>query len=173
MKKVIYGLWVLPVLLSLLPVFGEIPEARAGVQVNINVGPPPVVVAEPPEVVLIPGSQVYFVPEPDIDIFFYNGFWWSPRGDRWYRARAYNGPWVIEERRLVPAPVIRVPRNYRVIYERAHHIPYGQWKKEWEHRGRGERKEMKEQGKRERKEWKEERREERGEPGEGHGRGRD
>ena len=162
MRKINYGIIGLPVLLSLFLAFGATTEARAGVRVNVNIGPPPIVVAEPPEVVLIPGSQVYFVPQPDIDIFFYNGYWWSPRGDRWYRARAYNGPWGVVERRFVPAPVFRVPRNYRARYERERPIPYGQWKKEFRH---GEREE--------RRDWKEERREERREPREGRGRGRD
>ena len=95
---------------------------------------------------MIPGSQVYFVPQPDIDIFFYNGYWWSPRGDRWYRARAYNGPWGIVGRRFVPAPVFGIPRNYRGIYEREHHIPYGQWKKEFRHGEREERRDWKKEG---------------------------
>ncbi len=161
MRKRFHGLIGCSVFIALFGL-GAIHEIQAGVQVNVNIGPPPIVVAEPPEVVLVPGSQVYFVPQPDIDIFFYNGFWWSPRGDRWYRAQAYNGPWVIVERRLVPPPVIRVPGNYRVIYKKEHHIPYGQWKKQWEHGGR--------EGHRE---WKEERREERGEDREGRGRGHD
>ncbi len=60
------------------------------------------VVAEPAEVVLLPGSQVYFVADGGPDLFFYAGFWWSPRGDRWFRSRVYNGPWIVVERRHVP-----------------------------------------------------------------------
>jgi len=105
-------------------------ELMAGVNVNINFGPPTVVMAEPPAMVMIPRTQVYFAPDPQLDIFFYGGYWWSPQGDRWYRAQAYNGPWVFVERRYVPAPVYRVPRDYRAIYKRERHIPYGQWKKE-------------------------------------------
>lgn len=103
--------------------------APAEVNVNINLGPPAVVVAEPSAVVLVPGVEVYFIPDVDVDLFFHAGFWWSPRGDRWYRSRAHNGPWVMVERRIVPRQVVRVPRDYRVRYARAKHIPYGQWKK--------------------------------------------
>ena len=156
MRKVIVGILGLTVLLCLFGALGATTEALAGVEVNVNIGPPPIVVAEPPEVVLVPGSQVYFVPQPGIDVFFYSGYWWSPRGDRWYRARAYNGPWVIVERRYVPAPVFYVPRDYRAKYKHEHHIPYGQWKKEYRH---GEREEH--------RDWKEEGREH----GEGHGHG--
>ena len=148
-------------LLGTLAAFVGMVEARSGVEVNINLGPPPIVVAEPPEMVLIPGSEVYFVPQSDVDIFFYNGFWWCPRGHRWYRARAYNGPWGLVERRLVPVPVIRVPGDFRSRFEHERHIPYGEWKRRGERGERGER-----------REWKEERQEHRGE-GRGRGRGRD
>ena len=117
--------------------------ARADVSVNINLGPP-VVVAEPPHLVLVPRSQVYFSPDPQVDIFFYGGYWWSPRGDRWYRARAYNGPWGMIERRRVPREVIVVPRDYRRRFEREKPIPYGQWKREhYKEHGKAERKERK------------------------------
>ena len=85
-------------------------------------------VSEPQEVVGIPGSSVYFVPGFQSDVFFYNNYWWSPRGNQWYRARDYNGPWGNVEQRSVPAPVYRVPNDYRVRYENEKRIPYGQWK---------------------------------------------
>ena len=117
-------------------------SARVDVGVSVNIGPPPIVVAEPPEVVLVPRSQVYFVPGVEFDVFFHNGYWWSPRGDRWYRARAYNGPWRIVERRYVPRAVIRVPHDYRHVYGRERHIPYREWR---ERHGRGERHERREE----------------------------
>jgi hypothetical protein len=112
--------------------------AGVDVGVGINIGPPPIVVAEPPAVVLVPRTQVYFVPGMEFDVFFHNGYWWSPRGERWYRARAYNGPWRVFERRHIPAPVLRVPRDYRSVYVRERHIPYGQWKKQHLRHERGE-----------------------------------
>jgi hypothetical protein len=121
--------------LAAAPVF----DAAAEVRVNVNLGPPPVVVAEPPSMVLVPGSDVYFVPEVDYDVFFYNGFWWSPRGDRWYRSRAYGGPWRVVPRRIIPPPVYGVPRDYRRVYVRERRVPYGQWKREWREHDRGRR----------------------------------
>ena len=118
------------VLLSGLP-----DSASADFNVNVNIGPPPVVVAEPAAVVLIPSIGVYFVPNGDVDLFFYAGYWWSPRGDRWYRSRVYHGPWVVVKRRIVPVEVVRVPRDYRVRYVKAKHVPYGQWKKTHHRRG--------------------------------------
>jgi hypothetical protein len=134
MRRSIYGVLGLGVLFAALLVPGSKKEALAEVNVSVNIGPPPIVVPAPPEVVLVPGAGVFFVPQLDFDVFFYNGYWWSPRGSRWYRARGYNGPWVVVRKRYVPAPVIRVPKDYRHRYERERRIPYGQWKKE--HRGR-------------------------------------
>lgn len=135
-------------LLGALLVSAAPERALAEVSVNINIGPPPIVVPEPPEVVLVPRTGIYFVPGLTFDVFFYNGYWWSPRGDRWYRARAYNGPWTIIDRRYVPRPVVRVPGDYRSRFERERHIPYGQWKKERGHRGKEERRDWKERGER-------------------------
>jgi hypothetical protein len=119
--------------------FGTVKDATAGVEVSVNIGPPPIVVAEPPEVVLMPGTGVYYVPQPEVDVFFYNGYWWSPRGPRWYRSRAYKGPWGIVHRRYVPVPVIRVPGDYRVAYGQGPRIPYGEWRGHWRHPERWDR----------------------------------
>ena len=116
--------------------------ARVNVDMNVNIGPPPIVVPAPPEVVLMPNFGVYFVPGLEFDVFFRDGFWWSPRGDRWYRSRDYNGPWRVMERRFVPRSVIRVPRDYRGRYGHERHIPYGEWRE----RGRGERHDMRDRG---------------------------
>jgi hypothetical protein len=118
-----------PVILVVLTLSFPSGSARAEVNLNINIGAPPVVVAEPANVALIPGSGVYFVVDAGPDLFFHAGFWWSPRGDRWYRAEMYNGPWVVVKQRIVPVQVVRVPRDYRFRYKKAKHVPYGQWKK--------------------------------------------
>jgi hypothetical protein len=154
-------------LLGALLVGGVTGTALAGVSVgvNVNLGPPPIVVSAPPEVVLVPNTDVYFVPGVEFDVFFFNGYWWSPRGDRWFRARAYDGPWRVVQRRFVPRAVFGVPHDYRSLYVRERHIPYGEW------RGRHfreERREMKEERHERREEFRE--RGERGEHGEhGHG----
>ncbi len=101
-----------------------------GVNLNINLGPPPVLVSPPTDLVLIPDTGIYFIPAISADVFFYGGYWWAPRGPRWYRAQSPGGPWIIIESRAVPRPLFGIPRNYRAVYGRAEHIPYGQWKKE-------------------------------------------
>ena len=110
---------------------------HAGTNVNVNLGipvpvvvaPQPVYVEQPPEMVVIPRSNVYFAPGVSVDIFFYDNRWWNRRGDRWYRGSGYNGPWVAVGPRYVPAHVYRVPADYRTVYGHEKRIPYGQWKK--------------------------------------------
>jgi hypothetical protein len=117
----------------------------AGTNVNVNLGipaavvvaPPVVHVEQPPEMVVIPQSNVHFAPGVSVDLFFYDNRWWNRRGDRWYRANGYNGPWVSVGRQHVPASVYRVPANYRTVYVHEKPMPYGQWKKtHGEHRGK-------------------------------------
>jgi len=119
------------VALVLLPLAGlaaNAAPAHAGVDVNVNLGLP-VVIEQPPEMVVIPRSNVYFAPGVSVDLFFYDNRWWNRRGDRWYRANDYNGPWAAVGRRHVPASVYRVPANYRTVYVREKRVPYGHWKK--------------------------------------------
>jgi hypothetical protein len=142
--------------------------AHAEVSVNINLGPPPIVVAEPPAVVAIPQTRVYFAPDPHVEVFFYGGYWWSPRGPQWYRARAYNGPWGVVETYRVPKAVIYVPRDYRTRYGNERHVPYGQWKKEHEKWDRDNRKSHKNWEKEREKEWKEQQKQQKQEK---HGKG--
>ena len=55
--------------------------------------PPPIPFAAPPEVVVIPETNVYVVPDIDVDLFFWNGWWWRPWEGRWYRSHYYNRGW--------------------------------------------------------------------------------
>ncbi len=143
--------------LALLLVVVTAGSADSGVNVNINIGPPEVVVAGPPEMIVVPRTMVYFAPGVAVDLFFCAGYWWTPKEGHWFRARAYNGPWAIVASRSVPTAIVRLPKNYRKIYAHEHHIPYGQLKKHHEHRhrdrrhGRGEWEGWKENGKHHRK----------------------
>ena len=112
------------------PVFaGANVNVNLGIPVPVVVAPQPVHVEQPPEMVVIPRSNVYFAPGASVDIFFYDNRWWNRRGDRWYRGNAYNGPWEAVGPRHVPAPVYRVPADYRTVYVHEERVPYGQWKK--------------------------------------------
>lgn len=131
-------------LLALAGFFAPAAPVHAGANINVNmdlpigvavapapvaVAPRPVYVDQPPEMVVIPSTGVYFAPGVSVDLFFYDNRWWNRRGDRWYRAGDYNGPWVSVGPRYVPAPVYRVPADYRTVYVHEKRMPYGQWKK--------------------------------------------
>ncbi len=106
----------------------------AGISVNINLGPPPVVVSAPPEIVLMP-SGIYYVPGSSYDVFFYRGYWWAPRGNQWYRTRDYNGQWGLVQNRYVPGYLFRVPKNYRETYKKNKSVNFGQWNKLYQNNG--------------------------------------
>lgn len=103
--------------------------AMAGVNVNVNIGlPPPIVFAEPPHVVHIPYAVgVYAVPDIDAEIFFWNGWWWRPWQNRWYRSKYYDRGWVHYSR--VPAFYYDVDPGWRGYY-REHRWGDGRWEYE-------------------------------------------
>ncbi|MEW6117129.1 MAG: hypothetical protein AB1553_09545 [Nitrospirota bacterium] len=112
---------------------GAVPDrAAAEVNVNVDIGvPAPVVIARPPEVVVIPSTSVYYVPDVGIDLFFYSDRWYRRHKGHWYRASYYDGPWVYVPPKRVPAAFVRLPKDYRKVAYHQHRIPYGQLKKEW------------------------------------------
>ena len=68
---------------------------NAGVAIGVGVAlPPPIVVEAPPAVVALPAApRVYAAPDVDVDLFFWNGWWWRPWGGHWYRSRYYDHGW--------------------------------------------------------------------------------
>lgn len=126
MKKYLYGCLGFALAFAFL-VIGLVGAVRAEVNVNINIGPP-VFVSEPSEVVYVPSMGFYFVPGGTYDVFFYNGYWWSRRNDRWFRASQYRGPWGVAS--SVPGNLRGLRPDYRVVYGKTgSRINYGQWKK--------------------------------------------
>lgn len=69
--------------------------AMAAVDISIGISlPPPIVFQAPPDVIVMPDTNsVYVVPTIDVDLFFWNGWWWRPWEGRWYRSRYYNRGW--------------------------------------------------------------------------------
>ncbi len=86
---------------------------------------PPLTLSAPPPVVAVPGTYVYAAPAVGANLFLYQGYWYRPYNQYWYRAKYYNGPWAYVTPRAVPAPLFTANRHmYRqVAYHR--HIPYG------------------------------------------------
>jgi hypothetical protein len=89
MKQLLFAT-VLLALAIVVPV-----PTMAGVEVSVSIGlPPPIVFAAPPEMIVLPETYVYVVPDIDVDIFFYNGWWWRPWEGRWYRSHYYDRGWA-------------------------------------------------------------------------------
>ena len=133
MKKLLFG----KILFTLAVIFPV--QTMAGVDVGISISiPPPIVFAGPPEVVVIPETYVYVVPDSEVDIFFYNGWWWRPWEGRWYRSRHYDSGWAYYQR--IPSFYRRIPPGWRNDY-RDHHwrghpwnyqrIPHQQLQRNW------------------------------------------
>lgn len=82
-------------------------SAMADVRVHVNIPlPPAIVFPAMPQLVIIPDTDVYAVPDVEEDVFFYAGWWWRPWNNRWYRSRYYDRGWA-----YYPNP----PRFQRII----------------------------------------------------------
>ena len=109
MKKLLFG----TILLALVLVFPIPTMARVDVSINISL-PPPIVFAAPPEVVVIPGTNVYVAPDIDVDLFFWDGWWWRLWEGRWYRSHYYNRGWSYYK--TVPSFYFDVDPGWRGYY---------------------------------------------------------
>jgi hypothetical protein len=90
MRKLLAGT-ILSVLVLGVPV-----PAHAGTHISIGISlPPPIVFQAPPEVVVIPDTDdVYVAPDIDVELFFWNGWWWRPWGGHWFCSRYYDRGWA-------------------------------------------------------------------------------
>ena len=123
-------------------------SVAAEAQIRIGVGLPGVGIGINfggyPDFAPIEGYPVYYAPQADANLFFYDGAYWVYADDRWYSSGWYNGPWDIVDRDLVPMYVLRVPVRYyrrQPAYFRgwAPDAPprWGaHWGKDWERRHR-------------------------------------
>jgi hypothetical protein len=123
-------------------------SAPASAQVSIGVDLPGVSLGfnlgNYPELTPIPGYPVYYAPEVDANLFFYDGLYWIYSQDAWYSSEWYNGPWEALSIHAVPFFLLRVPVRY---YRRApgyfrdwsYDAPprWGErWGRDWERRHR-------------------------------------
>jgi hypothetical protein len=133
MKKLLFGTMLLA-LVMVVPI-----PTMAGVDIHVSFPlPPPIVFATPPEVVVIPETYVYVVPDIDIDLFFWNGWWWGLWEGRWYRSRYYDRGWAYYN--YVPSFYFDVDPGWRGYY-RDHNwygrpwnyerIPYPRLQQNW------------------------------------------
>jgi hypothetical protein len=133
----------------LLVLTGAATQSEAGVNVNVGINLPAIRFAAPPDVVVIPGTYVYIVPDIDVDVLFFQGYWWRPYEGHWYRSRNYKGSWRYVEHRRIPHGLRALPQDYRHRlspgYERIPHRDvqrnWKKWEREkyWDRRGEHDR----------------------------------
>jgi len=86
---------------------------NVGVHVGDSPPPPPAFVFDSePEVILVPATRVYYVPQQDFDLYRYGRYWYINRGGWWYRSAGYRGPFGYIGYDRVPASILRVPPKY-------------------------------------------------------------
>ena len=84
--------------------------AQGQVDIRISIPlPPPIVFSAPPELVVLPETEVYVAPDYDQDLYFYQGFWWRFWVGQWYRSLYYDSGWEFYH---------GVPRWYGGVYPR-------------------------------------------------------
>ena len=102
---------------------------RAGAQVRFGVG-----IAVPgisiginipvyPHLVPVPGYPVYYAPNLDTNLFFYDGLYWIFANDQWYSSSWYDGPWYLVEPDMVPDFILRIP----ILYYRRPPVYFYRW----------------------------------------------
>jgi len=114
-------LWIV----SCLAIVALSEPAVAHVQVGIQIGlpPPPAVLIEPPQFVVVPSTPaVRYAPAASLDVFFYGGRYYAWQ-DGWFVAAHLGEPWAYIEPAQVPRPVLVVPARYY------HKIPPGHRKR--------------------------------------------
>lgn len=104
---------------------------------------PPVVIEEPPEFIAPPELGFYAAVGVPYDLFFVGSRYYLCRGNAWYAAPNYNGPWASVRYRTLPWSLRRYPyekvryyreagyRHYREggnpYWERHHFHPDKRW----------------------------------------------
>ncbi|HSF29373.1 MAG TPA: hypothetical protein VLK82_02720 [Candidatus Tectomicrobia bacterium] len=89
--------------------------AELDVKIDIGLAVPPIVLTAPPQLVVGPGTSVYYAPDVSANLFVYNGRYYGVANGVWSMAPAYNGPWVVIQIGQVPPPVRSVLVEYYKI----------------------------------------------------------
>ena len=94
----------------------HVPTARA--QVSIGIGLPGISIGINvpafPTFTVVPDYPVYYAPQANVNLFFYDGLYWVYQRDNWYASSWYDGPWDLYAPQFVPLFILRVPVRYYV-----------------------------------------------------------
>lgn len=134
MKKSLFGIVLLAAIAFLH--YGAWAEEEI---VEESAPPPCLSFSAPPSVIVLPDApDVYVVPDVQFDLFFWNGWWWRPWNNRWYRSRYCDRGWSYYngDPRFYGHVDPRwrecyLNHNWRGYAWNHHYIPYGQLQKHW------------------------------------------
>ncbi len=87
-------------------------------------------VADDSDLLVVPGTYVYWLNGQD-NVFFYGGVWWRQWEGNWYRADASSGHWGRVEMGSVPRPVTHLPSNWRMKNNEAPHVNWRSARTQW------------------------------------------
>jgi len=106
-------------------------KSNAGVNVNVTIPLPGLVISAPPAMIVIPGTYVYYPPDVGVDIFFYHGYWYRPYRGQWFISAGYNGPWGTVAVGKVPPGLRGLPPYYRRVPPGYGRMPYSTVRANW------------------------------------------
>ncbi len=104
------------------------PVQADSVSIGVNIGSPPpppppaYVVASPPQLVVVPGTPVYYAPTLSVNFFAFGGRYYTHHDGAWFMTTNYGGPWRFVAVERVPQPVLAMPVAY-------YKVPPGHMKK--------------------------------------------
>jgi hypothetical protein len=98
------------------PMMAVAHPASADVRINANLSSGRIYLDTEPNVVLVPGTQVYYSPYGSYEVFRYRNRWFVNQNGMWYRASSYRGPFIEVPDDRVPRQVMSVPVEYRQQY---------------------------------------------------------
>src|SRR5262249_4295057 len=117
LRLLIVGSCAIPALVALLAAAAPA-SAQSDFRVRVDIGNAPpaprFVLSVRPHEVYTPEERVYVGDAPaygDEDCFHYEGFYWVFNDGYWYRARRWNGPFLVVHPRYVPTAFYRVPEE--------------------------------------------------------------
>jgi len=104
----VFALWLAPV-----------PKASAATSFSfsLSIGDPYIgpqlAFYDQPDVVVVPGTRVYYIDDYDYDLYRYGNYWYYYWNGGWYRSVDYDGPFYFISYVSVPYSIRYVPVRYR------------------------------------------------------------
>ncbi len=115
MKEIIVRkLLVIPLIAIAVAATASLAQAGCNIGIDFDIpapviAAPPVEVVEPPEFVAQPGAGFYVGVGTPYDIYYAGDRYYLYRGNGWYAASYYDGPWASIGYRAVPWQLRRYP----------------------------------------------------------------